>query len=92
MKKVVRTTTRDVWLGEIEKRDGDNIVLTDARRLWFWSGAASLSQLAMEGVKNPGQCKFPRAVDRVELFGVIEILDCTDVAIQNLEEVRIWEI
>ena len=65
--------------------------MKNARRLWMWAGACSLSQLAMEGTKNPDDCKFPCEVHRVELFEVIEILDVTKKAIDSIKGVRIWE-
>ena len=65
--------------------------MTDARRIWYWSGAASLSQLAMEGTSDPNSCKFPCAVSRVELLNVIEILDVSDQAKKSIEQVKIWE-
>ena len=57
-------------------------MIRNARRLWYWQGAASLSQLAIDGVTQPTKCKFPEAVDRVELLQVIEILDVTQKAQQ----------
>lgn len=88
---IVRTYSAGVFAGELESRTGQEVVMRNARRLWYWSGAASLSQLAMEGVKNPSGCKFPVAVDRVELFQVIEILDVTPQAKKIIEEVPIWK-
>lgn len=88
--KIVRTYSAGVFFGKIESRNGKEVVMTDARRLWYWSGAASLSQLAMEGVKNPTECKFPCAVDRVELLQAIEILDVTEVAKQSIDGVPVW--
>ena len=66
--------------------------MTNARRLWYWSGAASLSQLAMEGVKNPFLCKFPCEVARVELTQAIEILDVTTAARKSIAEVPEWKL
>src|SRR5580693_6978549 len=71
---IVRTYSAGVFAGELISRKGSEVVLHNARRLWYWSGAASLSQLSMEGVKNPDECKFPCEVDRVELLEAIEIL------------------
>jgi hypothetical protein len=88
---IVRTHSAGVFAGFLESRSRQEVVLTNARRLWYWSGAASLSQLAMEGVKNPMQCKFPVAVDRVELLQAIEILDVTEAARANIEAVPIWK-
>ncbi len=89
--KIVRTYSSGVFAGEIESRNGQEVVMKNARRLWYWDGAASLSQLAMEGVKKPENCKFPCEVDRVELLHVIEILDCTEKAIISIKGVKIWE-
>jgi hypothetical protein len=65
--------------------------MRNARRIWYWEGAASLSQLAMEGSSKPQNCKFPAPVDRVELLQVIEILDVTEKAKQNIESVIVWK-
>ncbi len=88
---IVRTYSAGVFAGCIESRNGQEIVLRHARRLWYWEGAASLSQLAMEGVKYPAKCKFPCEVDRVELLQAIEILDVTEEAKKSIREVPIWK-
>lgn len=89
--KIVRTFSAGVFAGIIESRKGKEVVLRNARRLWYWDGAASLSQLAMEGVSAPNNCKFPIAVDRVVLTEAIEILDCTEKAKKSIEAVSIWK-
>jgi hypothetical protein len=88
--KIVRTYSAGVFAGEIKSRNGQEVIMTNARRLWKWSGAASLSQLAMEGVKNPNDCMFPCEVKEVELLQVIEILDCTDEAKKSIKGVKVW--
>ncbi len=92
MKYVIcRTYSAGVFAGFLESRNGQEVVLRDARRLWYWSGASSLSQLAMEGVKRPLECKFPCTVNRVELLQAIEILDTTEEARKSIEAVPIWK-
>ena len=88
---IVRTQSAGVFAGFIESRNGQEVVMRNARRLWFWKGAASLSQMAMEGSSLPDKCQFPCAVDRVELLQVIEILDCTQKARECIEKVKIWK-
>ena len=88
---MVRTYSAGVFAGNIESRNGREVVMRNARRLWYWDGAASLSQLAMEGTKKPENCKFPCEVDRVELLEVIEILDVTPEAEANIKAVPVWE-
>ena len=66
-------------------------MLKNARRLWYWAGAASLSQLAMEGTKKPDECKFPCAVLSISLAQVIEIIPCTAKALDSINGVPIWK-
>lgn len=87
---IVRTQSAGVFAGEFVIRNGQEVVLKDARRLWYWSGASSLSQLAMEGTSKPKDCKFPCAVDSVELLQAIEILDVTEKARKSIESVENW--
>lgn len=87
---IVRTYSAGVFAGHLQSRNGREVIMTNARRLWYWAGAASLSQLAMEGVKKPKECKFPCAVDRVELLEAVEILDVTPEAKASIEGVPVW--
>jgi len=87
---IVRTYSAGVFAGYLESRTGREVVMRNARRIWYWSGAASLSQLAMEGTKKPDECKFPCEVDRVELLEAIEILDVTPAAQESIKAVPVW--
>ena len=88
---IVRTYSAGVFAGEIVERKGQEVEMINARRLWCWSGAASLSQLTMEGVKKPDECKFPQEVARVFLTQAIEILSCTKGAQESIKGVKIWK-
>lgn len=87
---IVRSYMAGVFAGTVKSRKGKEAVLTNARRLWFWSGAASLSQMAMEGPKKPEACKFPCPVPVVILTEVIEIIPCTTNARSSIEKVPVW--
>lgn len=96
---IIRTHSAGVWFGNIKTNGsvfkGAEFVIINARRLWYWSGAASLSQLAVEGTKRPNDCKFTITIsdeDGVYLPQVIEILPCTDEAVENIKSVKIWKI
>ena len=78
-------------MGDLISRKGQEVVLENARRIWYWSGAASLSQLAMEGTSDPANCKFPCVVDRVELLQAIEIMDVTPKAKESILAVPVWK-
>ena len=87
---IARTYSAGVFAGNLVSRKGKEAVLSNARRLWYWDGAASLSQLAVDGTSKPENCKFPVAVSRVELTEVIEILDVTAKARKSIEGVPVW--
>lgn len=87
---IVRTYSAGVFAGVLANENGREIVLHNARRLWYWNGAASLSQLATDGTSEPGKCKFPTPVDEVKLYEVIEMLAVTGAARKSIEEVPIW--
>ena len=88
---MVRTKNAGVFAGTVIKRDGSEIELSDARRIWYWAGAASLSQLAEDGTSKPRQCKFPCAVPIVVLLGVIEIIPISDRAALTIAQVPVWQ-
>ena len=87
---IVRTYSAGVFAGTIKSRDGKEAVLTDARRIWYWEGAASLSELATKGTSKPSACKFPAPVSEVLLTEVIEIIPTTEAARKSIDEVPTW--
>ena len=88
---IVRTYSAGVFAGELLSRKGQEVVLLNARRIWYWTGAASLSQLAVDGTSSPQTCKFPCPVPRVQLLQAIEILDTTPKAEKSIKEVPTWK-
>ena len=88
---MVRTYSAGVFAGVLQSRDGKEAVLTDARRIWYWAGAASLSQLAVDGTSKPSECKFPAAVSEVLLTEVIEIIPMTEKAVASIAKVPVWK-
>jgi len=90
---IIRTQNAGVFAGYLNSFCEKNkvAVLNSARRLWYWNGAATLSQLAMEGVKKPEECKFPCEVEQIKLLGVIEIINCTEQAKKSISDVPVWE-
>lgn len=87
---IIRCDRAGVFFGHIKSREGSEATLTDVRRLWYWDGAASLSQLAMEGVSRPRTCKFTVTVHEMTVLGVIELIPCTEQAVKSISEVAVW--
>ena len=89
---IVRTRSAGVFAGVLPKDQYcSTVTLLHARRLWYWKGAASLSELSVRGVKCPVECKFPAEVASVFLPEVIEILQVTPEAQRSIHRVKEWK-
>lgn len=88
--QIVRTYSAGVFAGYVKSRNGQEVVMTKARRLWYWNGATTLSQLATTGSTKPQDCKFACEVD-VTLINAIEILEVTEKAKKNIQGVAVWQ-
>lgn len=91
-KVIIRGDRSGVFFGTLAHREGLEVTLNNCRRIWYWDGAASISQLASEGTKNPGSCKFAITVESIMILDAIEIIPCTDKAIKSIEGVKVWKI
>jgi len=87
---MVRTYSAGVFVGELVSRNGKEVVLRNARRIWYWSGAASLSQLSQDGTSDPNNCKFPAAVPEITLTEAIEIIPMSAKAVKSIDGVKPW--
>ena len=89
---IIRGDRSGVFFGEIAERNGREVTIRNARRLWRWDGAASLSQLAVDGPKKPQNCKFTVTVSSIVILDAIEILPCTEQAEESIKSVAVWKI
>ena len=88
---IIRADRAGVFFGHIKERRGSEVDLTDVRRIWYWEGACSLSQLATEGTKKPKECKFTVTVPEMTVLGVIEVILCTKAAVASIMAVKEWK-
>ena len=88
---IVRSRNAGVFAGTLAAKDGSEVTLTGARKLWYWDGASETLQISAEGVKNPHKCKFTLVVDKLCLLGVIEIIPATAEAEANIKAVPVWK-
>jgi hypothetical protein len=85
-----RTFSAGVFAGTLISLEDKVALLKNARRIWYWEGAATLSQLAAEGTKFPEKCKFPCEVEEVLLTEAVEIIPITDKAKESIASVPVW--
>ena len=89
---MIRTYSAGIHCGYLKRREGKEVELTDSIRIWKWSGAASLSQLAMEGTNDSDGCKFGMPIlTSIILTEAIEVIEMTNIAIQNIQKVKSWK-
>ncbi len=92
---LIRSYAAGVHFGFLEKEEftpsGKVVTLVKTRRVWYWDGACSLSQMALEGVKIPANCKFSVEIAGNEIVNVIETIELTDKAFENLKNVPVWK-
>lgn len=90
-KVIIRGDRSGVFFGTLVAKEGTEVKLENCRRLWYWDGAASISQIAVDGVSKPDNCNFTVTVSEIIITDVIEIIPCTDKAIKNIEDVKVWK-
>ena len=88
---LVRGKDSGVHFGELTSREGQEVTLKNARRVWYWEGANALDQLAMEGSALPKECKITVAVDEILILDTIEIIPLTERALANLNGIAPWK-
>jgi len=87
---MIRTYSAGVHCGYLKRREGKEVDLLDSIRIWKWVGAASLSQLAIEGTNNPDDCKFGVPIN-ITLTEAIEVIEMTETAKQSIQNVESWK-
>lgn len=70
---LIRTYSAGVHFGTLVERNGQEVHLKEARRLWSWNGALSLSEIALTGI-NIKESKISVPVDEIILTQAIEII------------------
>jgi len=92
---MIRSYAAGVFYGYLKEKkaelNGVNITLLKAKRIHYWDGACSLTQLAIDGSKASSNCRITEAIESQFIANVIEILPMTDTAKSNLDEVKIWK-
>lgn len=90
---LIRTFSAGVHLGYLKSREGKEVTLVKARRVWSWVGAASLSQLSQDGVLQPSADgnKFSIEIPEMLLIEAIEIIPVSEKAKKNIDSIPVWK-
>lgn len=88
---LIRTYSAGVHFGTLESKEGKEVVLSNARRLYQWSGACSLSQVATDGVRLSGS-KISVIVPKITLTEAIEIIPMSEEAATSMMGAEAWKV
>lgn len=91
VKYIFRGDKSGVFYGEMLERNGQEVKIGNCRRLWYWDGACSLSEIAKIGTTRPNNCKFTVTVEELVITDCIEFIKCTDEACRVIEGVKEWK-
>ena len=87
---IVRGGRSGVFAGYLKDEVGRKVTLTACKRLWYWDGAASISQIAVEGVSKPDNCKFPVELPEIKIYDVIEVIPASTRCRESIQAVSVW--
>ena len=89
-KIIARIDRAGVFHGTLDHIDNEIIRLKDARRIYYWEGAISVTDMAAKGLKS-GKITIP--VSTVEFMSdkIIELNECSDDATKSIEAIKPWK-
>ena len=90
-KVIVRADKAGVFYGTLIAKNGLEVQMKDVRKLYYWSGANAIEQIALEGVKDPENCQFTVTNAEAIIGNCIQIITCSKEAITNIESVPVWK-
>lgn len=88
---IVRCDRAGVFFGQIKERSSEEVTMVNVRKLWYWKGACAVEEIAMNGVKNPSECKFTVTIREMVIENPIQIIPCTDEAVKSINGVKEWK-
>lgn len=92
-KVLIRSYAAGVFFGTLESETytpaGKVVTLINSRRIHYWEGACSLSQVSQEGIKAGRVAMVERFK---EVVNVVETTLLSDAAIANLENQPVWKV
>lgn len=90
-KVIVRADRAGVFYGTLTIKEGNEVQLTNARKLYYWSGANAVEEIALSGVKKSSNCQFTVINSEITINNWIQIIPCTEESINNIESVTEWK-
>ena len=88
---IVRADRAGVFFGKLKEKNGQEVTLTEVRKLHYWNGAAAVEEIAMIGTKKPNDCRFTVTVPEMVIDGCNQVLLCTKESEEAIKSVKEWK-
>lgn len=88
-KVIVRANGAGVFYGTLKEKEGNEVVLTEARRIYYWKGASECIELAEKGCA--ADSRITRPATEILIENVLEIHPCSEEAIHTIDAIRPWQ-
>lgn len=79
---LIRSRDSGVHVGELLGREGTEVRLANARRIWYWKGAFTLSEVSQNGVAVGSRISIP--IPEITVLGVCEVIQVSTKAVPSL--------
>jgi hypothetical protein len=89
-KCIIRSKEAGVFFGTVKEIKSDSVLLENARKIYYWEGANCVEEISTSGVFQDSS-KITVEVSSILIFGVCQILKCTEMSIKCLEECKQWK-
>ena len=86
---IVRTDRAGVFYGIVKENKGTSIVMQNVRKIHYWDGAAAVEQIAVDGVNQSSRLTVK--IPEMEIAAPIQIIPCTEKAVEVLNSIPEWK-
>ncbi len=81
---IIRSRDAGVHAGTVAGVNGASVHLVNARRIWKWAGAFTLSEVSQDGI-DQSNSRIAKLVPSIEIIGACEIIPCSANAKTQIE-------
>lgn len=90
-KIIARIERAGVFHGTLAAKDAEITTMTDVRRIYYWEGALSVTDMSVTGVNASSKITLPAKRVVFQTARVIELVECTDEANKSIESIKPWK-
>lgn len=89
-KVIARIDRAGVFHGILTAKDAETTTMSDVRRIYYWRGALSVTDMSVTGVAEGSKVTVPAKCVEFETAKVIELIECSAEASKSIESIKSW--